>query len=96
MSPFTFATFATTTLTRLFVTLFELKASEQAIILDFLLEYLHGPLKVIVDDPDLQATKLSQIFSPLSFHNRVRGEGAKTQLPIYYFLKTKYYKTHFS
>jgi hypothetical protein len=64
LPPFILATFAATTLARFFITLLELKPSEQAIILDLFFKYFHGPLKVTVNDPDLQATKLSQIYLP--------------------------------
>ncbi len=64
LPPFTLATFAATTLTRFFITLLELKPSEQAIILDLFLKHFHGPLKVTVNDLDLQATKLSQVYLP--------------------------------
>ena len=64
LPPFTLATFAATTLTRFFITLLELKPSEQAIILDLFLKNFHGPLKVTVNDLDFQATKLSQAYLP--------------------------------
>jgi hypothetical protein len=64
LPPFTLATFAATTLTRFFVTFLELKPSEQAIILDLFLKHFHGPLKVTINDLDLQATKLSQVYLP--------------------------------
>ena len=83
MSPFTFATFASTTLTWLFVTLLELKASEQAIVLDFFLEHLHGPLKVIINDPDLQTTKLSQVSLPFL---SITGFIEKTRKPRHWYL----------
>lgn len=64
LPPFALATFATAILTRLFVAFFDFKTSEQAIILDLFLKHPHGPFKVIVNDLDLQATKLSQIYLP--------------------------------
>ena len=82
-SPFTLATFAATTLTRFFITLLELKPSEQAIILDLFLKHFHGPFKVTVDDPDFQVTKLSQNLSPLSFHHTVCRNNSKTQMLVY-------------
>ena len=78
LPPFTLATFTATTLTRFFVTLLELKSPEQAIILDLFLKHFHGPLEVTVNDLDLQATKLSQVYLPfLSIAGFVR----KTQKP---------------
>lgn len=98
LSPFTLATFATTTLTRFFITLLELKPSEQAIILDLFLKHFHGPLKVTVDDPDFQVTKLSQNLSPLSFHRTVCRNNSKTQMLVYlvanfYLYNVVFYKT---
>ena len=98
LSPFTLATFATTTLTRFFITLLELKPSEQAIILDLFLKHFHGPLKVTVDDPDFQVTKLSQSLSPLSFHLTVCRNNSKTQMLVYlvgkiYLYNVVFYKT---
>ena len=83
LPPFTLATFAATTLTRFFITLLELKPSEQAIILDLFLKHFHGPFKVTVDDPDFQVTKLSQNLSPLSFHRTVCRNNSKTQMLVY-------------
>jgi len=78
LPPFTLATFATTTLTRFFVTLLELKPSEQAIILDLFLKHFHGPLKVTVNDLDLQAAKLSQVYLPFL---SIAGFVEKTRKP---------------
>ena len=78
LPPFTLATFTATTLTRFFVTLLELKSSEQAIILDLFLKHFHGPLKVTVNDLDLQATKLSQVYLPFL---SIAGFVKKTQKP---------------
>lgn len=64
MPSFAFATFPTTTFARLLVALLEFEAPKQAVVLDFLLKDLHGPFKVIVNDLDLQTTKLSQISRP--------------------------------
>jgi hypothetical protein len=83
LPPFTLATFAATTLTRFFITLLELKPSEQAIILDLFLKHLHGPLKVPVNDLDLQATKLSQAY--LSFLS-IEGFVEKARKPRCYFM----------
>lgn len=98
LPPFTLATFAATTLTRFFITLLELKPSEQAIILDLFLKHFHGPFKVTVDDLDFQATKLSQILSPLSFHRAVCRNNSKTQMLVYlveklYLYNVVFYKT---
>ena len=98
LPPFTLATFAATTLTRFFITLLELKPSEQAIILDLFLKHFHGPFKVTVDDLDFQATKLSQILSPLSFHHTVCRNNSKTQMLVYlveklYLYNVVFYKT---
>lgn len=78
LPPFTLATFAATTLARFFVTLLELKPSEQAIILDLFLKHFHGPLKVTVNDLDLQAAKLSQVYLPFL---SIAGFVEKTRKP---------------
>jgi hypothetical protein len=83
LPPFALATFATTTLTRFFVALLELKPSEQAIILNLFLQHFHGPLKVAVDDLDFQATKLSQVYLPFL---SIAGFVEKTRKPGFLFI----------
>ena len=87
MPSFAFATFPTTTFARLLVTLLEFKAPKQAVILDLLLEDLHGPFKVIVDDLDLQTTKLSQISRPFLFIAGFPGRPEDPDISISYFVK---------
>lgn len=95
LSPFTLTAFATTTFAWLFVAFLELQTSEQAIVLNLLLEHLHGPLKVIINDLDLQATKLSQI--PLPFLS-VTGFVEKAENPdlVCSFFKNMYNTIDFS
>jgi len=64
MSSLTFPTFATAIFARFFVALLELEPSKKAIVLNLLLQNLHGPLKVVINDPDLQTAKLPQINLP--------------------------------
>ncbi len=67
MPPFTFSTFATAVFTWLFVTLLELESSKKAVVLNLLFQDFHSSLKVIINDPDFQTTKLPQVYLPFLF-----------------------------
>jgi hypothetical protein len=92
---FAFATLPATTFTWLFITLLELQPPEQAVVLDFLLENLHGSLKVIVDDLDLQTTKLSQISRPFLFIAEFPGRPENPDIRVSYFVKKISYNNSF-
>jgi len=95
MPPLTFTSFTTPALTRLFVTFLKFKTSEQAIILDFLLEHFHGLFKVIIDDLDLQTTKLSQISRPFLFIAGFPGRPENPDISVSYFGKKIIYNKFF-
>jgi hypothetical protein len=71
LSPFAFTAFTPPTFARLLIALLEFKAPKKAIILDLLFKDFHGLLKVIINDLDLQAGKVSQVISPLSLHHGI-------------------------
>jgi hypothetical protein len=52
LPPFAFSTFPTAAFARFFVAFLELKSPEKAIILNLLFQHFHGPLKVIINDPN--------------------------------------------
>lgn len=95
MPSFTFTTFPPPTFARLLIALLEFEAPKQAVVLDFLLEDLHGPFKVIVNDLDLQTTELSQISRPFLFITRFRGRPENPDINVSYFVKKLLYNMFF-